>query len=158
MPDITTFLTYDTQAEQAVQLYLSVFEDGKILRVNRMPPAGPGEQGSVLGIDFELFGKKYIALNGGPTFKFTEAISLFVACDTQAEIDRYWTKLTENGGKEIQCGWLVDKFGVSWQIVPKTLGALLGAADSAKASRTMQAMLQMKKLDMAALQRAHDGT
>ena len=157
MPEITTFLTFESQAEQAVQYYLSVFEDGKILHTMRMGDAGPGPKGAVLGLTFELLGKKFMALNGGPTFKFTEAISLFVGCDTQAEIDRYWTKLTENGGKEIQCGWLVDKFGVSWQIVPKTLATQLGDSDAAKSSRTMQAMMQMKKLDIAALKRAYDG-
>ena len=151
MPDITTFLTYDNQAEEAVRHYVSIFEDGKIL--STMP--GPG--GSVMSVTFELFGKRFIALNGGPSFSFSQGISLFVGCDTQAEIDRYWSKLTEGGGKEMPCGWLTDKFGVSWQIVPKKLGDLLGGKDPAKSGRAVQAMLKMKKLDLAALQRAYDG-
>ncbi|MDF2696916.1 MAG: 3-demethylubiquinone-9 3-methyltransferase [Labilithrix sp.] len=150
MSKITTFLTYDSQAEEAVRHYLSTFEDGKVL--STMP--GPG--GSVMSLTFELFGQTYIALNGGPTFTFAQGISLFVSCDTQAEIDRYWAKLTE-GGKEVQCGWLVDKFGVSWQIVPKILPDLLAHKDRVKSGRALQAMLQMQKLDIAALQRAFDG-
>lgn len=115
---------------------------------------GPG--GSVISVTFELFGQTFIALNGGPTFTFSQGISLFVHCDTQAEVDRYWSKLTE-GGKEGQCGWLVDKFGVSWQVVPNVLGELLGDKDPAKAGRAVQAMMKMKKLDIAALKRAHEG-
>jgi predicted 3-demethylubiquinone-9 3-methyltransferase (glyoxalase superfamily) len=157
MPDITTFLTFENQAEQAVQYYLSIFEGGKVLQTMRVGDAGPGPKGSVLGLTFELLGQKFMALNGGPTFKFTQAISLFVSCDTQAEIDRYWTKLTENGGKEVQCGWLVDKFGVSWQIAPRNLTAQISDPDPAKASRAMQAMMQMTKFDIAALKRAYDG-
>jgi predicted 3-demethylubiquinone-9 3-methyltransferase (glyoxalase superfamily) len=149
MPKITTFLTYNDQAEAAVLHYLSIFEDGKILTTSRS-----GDQ--VFSLTFELLGQTFMALNGGPTFKFAQGISLFVSCDTQAEIDRYWDKLTA-GGKEVQCGWLVDKFGVSWQIVPKILGELLGDKDSAKAGRALQAMLRMKKLDIAALERAHAG-
>jgi predicted 3-demethylubiquinone-9 3-methyltransferase (glyoxalase superfamily) len=156
MPEITTFLTYNNQAEEAVRHYLSTFENGKIVSTMRMGDAGPAP-GAVLSVTFELFGKTFIALNGGPTFTFAQGISLFVTCDTQAEIDRYWSKLTADGGKEVQCGWLVDKFGVSWQIVPKALGNMLAAKDAAKAGRAMQAMMQMKKLDIAALQRAYDG-
>src|SRR5262245_25627919 len=150
MPEITTFLTFNDQAEEAVSHYLSVLENGAIL--STMP--GPG--GKVTSLTFELFGKKHIALNGGPTFSFSQGMSLFVSCDTQAEIDRYWSKLTE-GGKEVQCGWLVDKFGVSWQIVPNVLFDLLNDKDPAKAGRAMQAMLSMKKLDIAALKKAHAG-
>lgn len=150
MPEITTFLTYNDQAEEAVRYYLSVFEDGKILS------SMPGPNGKVLTLTFELFGKKHIALNGGPSFSFTHGISLFVACDTQAEIDRYWEKLTD-GGKEVECGWLVDRFGVSWQICPKVLMDYLSSKDREKAGRAMQAMMKMKKLDIAALKRAHDG-
>jgi predicted 3-demethylubiquinone-9 3-methyltransferase (glyoxalase superfamily) len=150
MPKITTFLTYDNKAEEAARYYTSIFEGGKI--VSTMP--GPG--GSVLGVTFELLGQTFIALNGGPSFTFSQGISLFVSCDTQAEIDRYWEKLTA-GGKEVQCGWLVDKFGVSWQVVPKVLGDLLSDKDAAKAGRAMQAMLKMKKLDIATLKRAHEG-
>ena len=151
MPKITTFLTYDNEAEAAARHYLSIFEDGKI--VSSIP--GPG--GSVISVTFELFGQTFIALNGGPTFTFSQGISLFVHCDTQAEVDRYWSKLTE-GGKEGQCGWLVDKFGVSWQVVPNVLGELLGDKDPAKAGRAVQAMMKMKKLDIAALKRAHEGS
>jgi predicted 3-demethylubiquinone-9 3-methyltransferase (glyoxalase superfamily) len=151
MPTITTFLTYNDQAEAAVRHYLSIFEDGKI--VGTMP----GPDGKVLGVTFELLGQTFIALNGGPSFKFTEAFSLFVSVDTQEEIDRYWAKLTANGGKEVQCGWLVDKFGVSWQIVPKLLPKLFADKDREKAGRAVQAMMAMKKLDIAGLQKAFDG-
>lgn len=155
MPSITTFLTYDTQAEEAANLYTSVF-GGKIVSTMRYPAGGPKPEGSVISVTFELFGQTFIALNGGPTFQFAQGISLFVSCETQSQIDQYWAKLTA-GGKEVQCGWLVDKFGVSWQIVPANLGALLGDKDPAKAGRAMQAMMPMKKLDIAALERAHAG-
>jgi predicted 3-demethylubiquinone-9 3-methyltransferase (glyoxalase superfamily) len=156
MPTITTFLTYDDQAEEAVQLYLSTFENGRIVTTSRYPEGGPAPAGSVLSLTFELFGQTFIALNGGSSFSFAQGISLFVQCDTQEQIDRYWSKLTA-GGKEVQCGWLVDKFGVSWQIVPRILGDLLQDKDKAKAGRAMAAMMKMKKLDIAALERAHDG-
>ena len=152
MPEITTFLTYDTQAEAAARLYISIFEGGRITSTM------PGPNGTVFGLTFEILGRTFFALNGGPSFKFSEAISLFVSCQTQAEIDHYWDKLTEDGGKESQCGWLVDKFGVSWQITPKNLGSLLGSKDSAKSSRAMQAMLKMKKFDIAELERAFNGS
>lgn len=157
MPSLTTFLTFNQQAEEAAHFYVSVFENGKILNTMHMPDGGPAAKGSVLSVTFELFGQRLIALNGGPSFTFSQGMSLFVGCDTQSEIDRYWSKLTENGGKEIQCGWLLDKFGVSWQIVPNGLGELLTAKDPAQAGRAMQAMMKMKKLDIAALSRAHDG-
>lgn len=153
---ITTFLTYDTQAEEAAKLYTSLF-DGKIKDTMRYPAGGPKPEGSVLSVTFELFGQTYIALNGGPSFTFAQGFSLMVQVDTQAEIDRLWTKLIENGGKEVQCGWLVDKFGVSWQIVPKQLGTMLAHQDRAKSNRAMQAMMGMKKLDLAKLQSAFDG-
>ena len=156
MPEISTFLTFNNQAEEAINHYLTIFE-GRIVSTMRIGDAGPGPKGSVLGLTFELLGKTFQALNGGPMFKFTEAFSFFVGCDTQEEIDRYWTKLTENGGKEIQCGWLVDKFGVSWQIVPKNLGAMISGSGD-KSARAMRAMMQMKKLDIAALDRAYEGT
>lgn len=152
MPEITTFLTYNTQAEEAVKHYLAVFEQGRIVRVSRKGPDGP-----VFSVVFELFGKTFFALNGGPTFSFAQGISLMVECETQTEIDRYWSMLTADGGKEVQCGWLVDRYGVSWQIVPKALGSLIGGKDPAGAGRAMQAMLKMQKLDIAALQRAYDG-
>jgi predicted 3-demethylubiquinone-9 3-methyltransferase (glyoxalase superfamily) len=151
MPTITTFLTYNDNAEEAVRYYLSIFENGKVL--STMP--GPG--GKALTVEFELLGQRMVALNGGPSFVFSQAFSLAIGCDTQAEIDRYWTKLTADGGKEVQCGWLVDKFGVSWQIVPNLLPKLIGGSDKTKAGRAMQAMLKMKKLDIAALQHAYDG-
>ena len=149
MPNITTFLTYDSQAEEAVRHYVSIFEGAKIVSTMRA-----GDE--VFSLTFELLGQTFIALNGGPTFTFTPGISLFVSCDTQAEIDRYWARLTE-GGKEVQCGWLVDKLGVSWQIIPRILGDLLSDKDRAKADRAMQAMLKMQKLDIAELKRAHAG-
>jgi predicted 3-demethylubiquinone-9 3-methyltransferase (glyoxalase superfamily) len=150
MPQITPFITYNDQAEAAVKHYLSIFEGGKI--VSTMP----GPNGTVMSLTFELLGQTFIALNGGPTFTFTQGFSLFVSCETQAEIDHYWAKLTE-GGKEVQCGWLVDKFGVSWQIVPKNLGSLVFGKDPEKSGRALQAMLAMKKFDIATLQRAYDG-
>ena len=156
MSKITTFLTYNDQAEAAALHYISIFQDGKIVNTMRSGEGGPGAKGSVFSVTFELFSQTFFALNGGPSFTFSPGISLFVSCDTQAEIDRYWDKLCE-GGKEVGCGWLVDKFGVSWQIVPKILGDLIGDKDQAKAGRAMQAMMTMKKLDIAALKRAHDG-
>ena len=153
---ITTFLTYDTQAEEAAKLYTSLF-DGKIKETSRYPAGGPKPEGSVLSVTFELFGQTYFALNGGPSFTFSHGISLMVQVDTQAEIDRLWKGLTENGGKEVQCGWLVDKFGVSWQIVPRQLSGLLSDRDRAKAGRAMQAMMGMNKLDVAKLQAAFEG-
>jgi predicted 3-demethylubiquinone-9 3-methyltransferase (glyoxalase superfamily) len=157
MPEITTFLTYKDQAEEAVRLYLSVFENGKIVSTMPRNEGAPGPKGGVFSLTFELFGQTFIALNGGQTFTFSHGISLFVSCDTQSEIDRYWAGLIDGGGKEVQCGWLVDKFGVSWQIVPKVLGQMLSDRDATKAGRAMQAMLKMNKLDIAALKRAYDG-
>ena len=153
---ITTFLTYDSQAEEAAKLYISLF-DGKIKETMRYPVGGPRPEGSVLSVTFELLGQTYIALNGGPTFTFTQGFSLMVQVETQAEVDRLWTKLLENGGKPIQCGWLVDKFGVSWQIVPKQLPIMLSDKDLAKSGRAMQAMMGMQKLELAQLQAAFDG-
>jgi predicted 3-demethylubiquinone-9 3-methyltransferase (glyoxalase superfamily) len=153
MSKITTFLTYNDKAEEAALHYISIFQDGKIVKT---PRSGESPNFPVFSVTFELFGQTFYALNGGPSFTFSPGISLFVSCETQAEIDGYWDKLCE-GGKEVGCGWLVDKFGVSWQIVPKILGDLIGDKDQAKAGRAMQAMLQMKKLDIAALKRAHDG-
>ena len=153
---ITTFLTYDTQAEEAAKLYTSLF-DGTIKETMRYPAGGPRPEGSVLSVTFALLGQTYIALNGGPTFTFSQGFSLMVQVDTQAEIDRLWTKLTENGGNEIQCGWLVDKFGVSWQIVPRQLGRMLSDKDKVKSGRAMKAMMGMRKLDLVKLQAAFDG-
>ncbi|APR75513.1 3-demethylubiquinone-9 3-methyltransferase [Minicystis rosea] len=151
MQKITTFLTYDNQAEEAARLYTSIFPGSKIVSTMRS-----GANGPVMSVTFELFGQQHIALNGGPTFTFSQGISLFVSCDTQEEVDTYWEKLTE-GGKPVQCGWLVDRFGVSWQIIPKILGELLSDPDPARAGRAMQAMMKMVKLDIAALKRAAEG-
>jgi two-component system sensor histidine kinase QseC len=153
---ITTFLTYDNQAEEAAKLYTSLL-DGRITDTLRSPPGAPGQEGSVLTVTFELLGQTYIALNGGPSFKFSQAFSLMVQVDTQAEIDRLWTRLLESGGKEVQCGWLTDKFGVSWQIAPKQLFHMLSDKDRAKAGRAMKAMMGMVKLDLPKLQAAFDG-
>ena len=150
MPSITPFLWFDTQAEEAMHLYTSIFKRSKVVSVNR---AG----GRVMSVDFELENQRFMALNAGPQFPFTEAVSFFVGCETQAEIDDLWAKLTADGGAESRCGWLKDKFGLSWQIVPNTLGQMLSDKDAARAGRVMQAMLQMNKLDIAKLQAAHDG-
>jgi len=151
MQKITTFLWFDGKAEEAMKFYVSVFRNSKI--VSTMP----GPDGKVITGTFELEGQRFMALNGGPKYKFTEAISLFVNCEKQAEVDDLWTKLTAGGGAESQCGWLKDKFGLSWQIIPSALGRLFGDKDRAKAGRAMQAMLQMKKIDIAKLQQAFDG-
>jgi predicted 3-demethylubiquinone-9 3-methyltransferase (glyoxalase superfamily) len=153
---ITTFLTYDTQAEEAAKLYTSIF-GGAITETMRYPAGAPKPEGSVLSVTFELFGQTYIALNGGPQFSFSHGFSLMVQVETQAELDRVWTKLTDDGGKPVQCGWLVDKFGVSWQIVPQKLGQLIKDKDKAKSGRAMKAMMGMQKLDLAKLQAAFEG-
>jgi len=153
---ITTFLTFDTQAEEAAKLYTELF-DGTIEDTMRYPAGGPKPEGSVLSVTFKLLGQTYIALNGGPSFTFSQGFSLMVQVDAQTQIDHFWKKLTENGGKAVQCGWLVDKFGVSWQIVPRQLGRMLSDKDRAKSGRAMQAMMQMQKLDLAQLQAAFDG-
>ena len=156
MQKITTFLWFDNNAEEAANYYTSIFKNSKILEVSRYGDAGPGPKGSVMIVKFQLAGQEFVALNGGPQFKFTEAISLMVNCESQQEIDELWRKLSA-GGEESQCGWLKDKFGLSWQIVPTELGKLMSAKDPAKANRVMQALLQMKKLDIAKLQQAAEG-
>jgi predicted 3-demethylubiquinone-9 3-methyltransferase (glyoxalase superfamily) len=153
---ITTFLTYDTQAEEAAKLYTSLF-GGTIKETSRYPAGGPKPEGAILSVTFELLGQTYIALNGGPTFTFAHGFSLMVQVDSQAEIDRLWKELTANGGKEVQCGWLVDRFGVSWQIVPKQLHGMLSDKDRAKSGRAMKAMMGMRKLDLAKLVAAFEG-
>jgi len=153
---ITPFLWFDDQAEEAAQFYTSIFKNSKILNVSRYGEAGPGQKGSVMVVSFQLEGQQFTALNGGPRFKFSEAFSFVVNCENQQEIDHYWTKLTSNGGQESQCGWLKDKFGFSWQIVPTALGKLM-SGDPQKANRVMQALLQMKKLDIATLEEAAAG-
>ena len=153
MQKITPFLWFDTQAEEAAKFYASIFPKSKILNVARYGEAGPGPKGSVMTVEFELDGQRMIALNGGPHFKFTEAISLSVDCKDQKEVDRYWTRLSQ-GGQESMCGWLKDKYGLSWQINPSILGKLLSDKDAKKAKRVMEAMLKMKKIDIATLKAA----
>src|SRR5436853_2437860 len=154
---ISPMLWYDNQAEEAANFYVSIFKNSRVTSISRYGDAGPGPKGSVMVAEFELDGQKFTALNGGPQFKFTEAISLVVNCESQEEIDEYWRKLTADGGRESECGWLKDKFGLSWQIVPTELGKLMSAKDPATANRVMQALLQMKKLDIAKLQQAAEG-
>jgi len=155
MPKITPFLWFDTQAEEAANFYISTFKNSKILSIARYGKAGPGPEGSVMTVKFTLDGQEFVALNGGPYFKLNEAISFLVDCKTQEEVDMYWAKLTE-GGQEVQCGWLKDKFGLSWQIVPAALGEMMSDPDREKAKRVIQAMLKMKKIDIAALKTAYD--
>jgi predicted 3-demethylubiquinone-9 3-methyltransferase (glyoxalase superfamily) len=150
MPTITPFLWFDTQAEEAMNLYVSIFERSRIVAVNRA-------QGKVMSVQFELEGQPFMGLNAGPQFKFTEAISFFVGCETQQEIDDLWAKLIAGGGAPSRCGWLKDRFGLSWQIIPNALGRMLADKDAAKSSRVMNAMLQMEKIDLGELQRAYDG-
>jgi len=157
MQKITPFLWFDNNAEEAAQFYTSVFKNSRILSVSRYGDAGPGPQGSVMVVSFQLEGQQFTALNGGPPFKFSEAFSFVVNCENQQEIDYYWNKLTSGGGQESQCGWLKDKFGFSWQIVPTALGKLMSDKDPKKANRVMQALLQMKKVDIATLEQAVEG-
>ena len=156
MQKITPFLWFDNNAEEAIHFYTSIFKDSKILDVARYGDAGPGPKGSVMTISFQLNGQEFIALNGGPHFKFTEAISFVVNCENQKEVDEYWEKLSA-GGKEVQCGWLKDKYGLSWQIVPTILTELMKDTDAAKANRVMQAMLKMIRIDIEGLKRAAQG-
>jgi len=156
MQKITPFLWFDNQAEEAMNYYVSVFKNSKVLNVSRYGDAGPGPTGTVMVAAFELDGQVFTALNGGPLFKFTEAISFVINCKTQEEVDHYWEKLTE-GGQESQCGWLKDKYGLSWQVVPTTLGELMSDKDPEKSKRVMQAMLKMKKIIIADLKKAHEG-
>ena len=156
MQKITPFLWFDSNAEEAVNFYVSVFKNSKVLKVARYSDAGPGPKGSVMTVEFELDGLEFVALNAGPTFKFTEAISFVVDCETQEEVDYYWERLSE-GGEKSHCGWLKDKFGLSWQVTPTILGKLMTDNDSEKAKRVMETMLQMDKLDIEPLQRAYEG-
>ena len=158
MQKITPFLWFDGQAEQAAKFYTSIFKNSKIGKVARYPEGSPGPAGAVMTVEFKIDGQKFIALNGGPHFKFNEAISFVVNCKTQREVDYYWKKLTANGGKEVQCGWLQDRFGVSWQIVPESMGELFSGKDAARSQRVMQAMLEMVKLDIAKLKQAYRGS
>ena len=155
MQKITPFLTYDGKAEEAVNFYVSIFKNSKITNVSRYGEGAPVPKGTVMSATFELAGQEFMALNGGPHFTFSQGLSLFVSCTTQQEVDEYWGKLTADGGAEGPCGWLTDKFGVSWQIVPIALGEALNDPDPAKAQRAMSAMLQMKKIDIQKLRDAH---
>jgi predicted 3-demethylubiquinone-9 3-methyltransferase (glyoxalase superfamily) len=154
---INPSLWFDDQAEEAANHYVSIFKNSKIVRIARYPAGSPGPEGSVMTVDFELNGQRFNAINGGPQFTFTEAVSLLVDCDSQDEVDEYWAKLTADGGQEVQCGWLKDKYGLSWQIVPPGFDEMIASGDPVKAQRAMQAMLQMKKLDVNELRRAYDG-
>jgi predicted 3-demethylubiquinone-9 3-methyltransferase (glyoxalase superfamily) len=154
---ITTFLWFDNNAEEAMNFYISIFKNSKILDLTRYGDAGPGPKGTVMAGTFQLEGQQFMALNGGPHFKFNEAISLFVSCETQAEVDDLWTKLTAGGGAPSQCGWLKDKFGLSWQIIPSILLEMLGDKDPEKSKRVMEAMLRMTKIDINALKQAYEG-
>jgi predicted 3-demethylubiquinone-9 3-methyltransferase (glyoxalase superfamily) len=156
MQKITPFLWFNGQAEEAMNLYVSIFRNSKVGSVSRYGDAGPGPKGSVMSATFTLEGLEFYALNGGPQFTFTPAISLFVSCETQKEVDELWDKLSE-GGRKDQCGWLQDRFGVSWQVIPRVLGEMLRDKDRAKANRVMQAMMQMTKIDIAKLKQAYDG-
>jgi predicted 3-demethylubiquinone-9 3-methyltransferase (glyoxalase superfamily) len=156
MQKITPFLWFDGQAEEAMNFYTSIFKNSKIGNVSRYGEAGPGPKGSVMVASFELDGMRFTALNGGPMYKFTEAVSFYVDCESQAEVDYFWDKLSA-GGTNQQCGWLKDKYGLSWQIIPAALPRLLSDSDPKKAGRVMQAMLQMKKIDVAKLEAAAKG-
>ncbi|PKN87481.1 MAG: hypothetical protein CVU46_04330 [Chloroflexi bacterium HGW-Chloroflexi-8] len=154
MQKIAPCLWFNNQVEEAVLLYTSIFKDSKILSTQRLENAGPDQNEQVITMEFELFGQQFMALNGGPAYQFTPAISLFVKCESQAEVDLYWNQLAEGGVIE-QCGWLRDKFGVSWQIIPNILGELLGGKDRVKAGRVMNAMLQMTKIETDQLLKAY---
>ena len=153
---ITPFLWFDNQAEEAMNFYISIFKNSKVGSVSRYGDAGPGPKGQVMVATFQLEGQEFMALNGGPHFKFTEAISLLVHCETQEEVDYFWEKLSE-GGQESQCGWLKDRFGLSWQIVPTVLGKLMTDKDPEKSNRVMRAMLQMTKIEIQKLKDAYEG-
>ena len=152
-------LTFKDRAEEAVKFYVSIFPSSKITNITRVEnDGGPIPKGKLLNATFELDGREYLAFDGGPTFSFSEGMSLMVTCKTQQEVDGYWTKLTESGGEEGPCGWLKDRFGVSWQIVPEVLGQMLSDPKSGNSEAAMQAMLKMKKLDIAALEKAYRGS
>jgi predicted 3-demethylubiquinone-9 3-methyltransferase (glyoxalase superfamily) len=157
MPKIVTNLWFDDQGQQAAEFYTSIFPNSRVTAVLHYTEAGPGVPGTVLTVDFELDGQPFTAINGGPEFTFDEAISLLIECADQKEIDYYWSKLTEGGGEESMCGWLKDKYGLSWQVVPAGMDAVFRDEDSQRAARAMQAMLGMKKIDIAALEAAADG-
>ncbi len=158
MKEVRPCIVFEDRCEDAINFYVSLFPNSKVLSIQRAESAaGPVKKGQVLGCTFELDGRQYLAFEGGPTFKFTEAFSLMVTCETQQEIDRYWTALVADGGEEGPCGWLKDRFGLSWQIVPAALGQMLGDSRSGDSKSAMEAMLKMKKLDIAELERAYRG-
>ncbi|MGA8865837.1 MAG: VOC family protein [Candidatus Sulfotelmatobacter sp.] len=157
MQKINPFLWFDDKAEEAMNFYVSIFKNSKVVSVSRCGEGGPGPKGSVMSVKFQLEGQEFMALNGGPLFTFSPAISLFVNCETQEEVDELWEKLSE-GGKKERCGWLKDKYGLSWQIIPSSLGPMLGDKDPEKSKRVMQAMLQMDKIDIKRLRQAYGGT
>jgi predicted 3-demethylubiquinone-9 3-methyltransferase (glyoxalase superfamily) len=156
MQKITPFLWFDGKAEEAMNFYVSVIPNSKVISITRVGDAGPGPKGSVLTANFQLHGVEFAALNGGPQFKFTEAVSFVINCETQEEVDKYWEKLSE-GGKKSECGWLKDKYGLSWQIVPIQLLQMIADKDPQKADRTMKAMMKMQKLDIKILKQAYEG-
>jgi len=158
MQKITPFLWFNDNAEEAVRFYTSIFKNSKIKKIARYTKVGPGPEGSVMTVEFALNGQDFVALNGGPNFKFTEAISLVVNCETQAEVDRYWKKLTTGGGKAVACGWLKDKYGLFWQITPTMLTKLIAEKDPDKVNRVMTAMMKMVKLDIKKLKAAAKGS
>jgi len=155
---ITTFLWFNQEAEEAANFYVSLFKDSKILSVSRYGDAGPGPKGSAMVVEFQLAGQRFQALNGGPLFKFTEAISLMVDCESQEEVDMLWSKMTADGGQESRCGWLKDKYGLSWQIIPTRFMEMMRSKDPKRTQRVMQAMLTMKKFDLARLEEAYAQT
>jgi|SRR5579872_105445 len=157
MQKISTFLWFDTQAEEAAKFYTSIFKNSKITSTSHYGDAGPGAAGSVMTVSFELDGQEFIALNGGPEYKFTPAVSLLISCKTQDEVDYFWDKFIAGGGEEVRCGWLSDKYGLSWQVVPEGFFDCIMGDDEAGSQRAMQAMMQMKKLDLNALRKAYAG-
>ena len=156
MQKIVTFLWFDNQAEEAAKFYVSLFKNSKMGAVTRYGDAGPGPKGTAMSVTFQLNGQDFYALNGGPLFKFTEAISLYINCETQEEVDDLWEKLSAGGSKS-QCGWLKDRYGLSWQVIPTVLGKLLGDKDPAKAKRVMESMLKMTKIEIKKLEQAYEG-
>ena len=157
MPKITPFLWFNNNLEEAIKFYTAIFKDSKLLEVRRYDETGPDGKSTIMTASFRLAGQEFMGMNGGPLFKFTEAVSFVVSCRTQREVDYYWKRLIAGGGKPSQCSWLKDQFGLSWQIVPVQLITLLGDKDPAKAKRVMQAMMKMSKINIRALQRAHAG-
>jgi len=152
----TTCLWFDTEGEAAAHFYTSIFKDSRIGRIARYTEAGPGPAGTVITVEFELSGHRFLALNGGPRYTFNEAVSLMIPCQDQAEVDYYWSRLSE-GGQEVACGWLKDRYGLAWQVVPTTVGDMISDPDPEKARRVYEAMFTMTKLEIAALQRAYEG-